>query len=107
MLNNLLIEEHIKNALKEDIGFEDISTEALISADKIVTAYLKTRDDGVFCGTQIFEKVYKLLSDKAEVKFHKQDGDEIKKGECSGGILSVTKEVVRLLSSDFAWKETE
>lgn len=34
-------------------------------------------------------------------------GDEIKKGKCSGGILSVTKEVVRLLSSDFAWKETE
>lgn len=34
-------------------------------------------------------------------------GDEIKKGGCSGGILSVTKEVVRLLSSDFAWKETE
>lgn len=34
-------------------------------------------------------------------------GDKIKKGECSGGILSVTKEVVRLLSSDFAWKETE
>lgn len=33
--------------------------------------------------------------------------DEIKTGECSGGILSVTKEVVRLLSSDFNWKETK
>ena len=29
MLNNLLIEEHIKNALKEDIGFEDISTDQM------------------------------------------------------------------------------
>lgn len=81
MLNNLLIEEHIKNALLEDIGFEDISTEAIISDDKIVTAYLRTRDDGVFCGTQIVEKVYKLLSDKAQIKFYKQDGDEIKKGD--------------------------
>lgn len=81
MLNNLLIEEHIKNALKEDIGFEDISTEAIISDDMMVTAYLRTRDDGVFCGAQIVEKVFKLLSDRAQVIFFKQDGDEIQKGD--------------------------
>jgi hypothetical protein len=52
MLNNFLVEEHVKKALMEDIGFQDISTEALME-DKIVTAYLKTRVDGVFCGEQL------------------------------------------------------
>ena len=32
-------------------------------------------------------------------------GDEIKKANCSGGLLTVTKEDVRLVSSDFDWKE--
>ncbi len=81
MLNNILVEDHIKNALKEDIGFEDVSTEAIISEDKIITAYLRTRDDGIFCGQQVVEKVFKLLSDKTEIIFEKKDGEEIKKGD--------------------------
>lgn len=31
--------------------------------------------------------------------------NEIKHAHCSGGLLSVTKEIVRLISSDFDWKE--
>ena len=36
MLNRFFIEEHVKNALQEDIGFGDITTD-----------YLTTEDDGV------------------------------------------------------------
>lgn len=81
MLNNLLVEEHIKNALKEDIGFGDISTEALMQPDKLVSAYLKTRVDGIFCGQQLIDKTFKLLSEKTKISFNKKDGDKIKAGD--------------------------
>ena len=32
-------------------------------------------------------------------------GDGIKKGECSGGMLSCSKQITRLFSTDFHWKE--
>lgn len=31
-------------------------------------------------------------------------GDEIKKASCSGGLLNVGKDTVRLISNDFKWK---
>ena len=80
MLNDLLIEEPIRNALKEDIGFSDITTEALVPRDKFVTAYMKTRVDGVLCGT-IVKKVFELLSDKSKITFSKKDGDVLKAGD--------------------------
>lgn len=81
MLNSLVIEEYVRNALKEDIGFVDVTTDALVSDDKFITAYLKTRSDGIFCGKDVLAKVFTLLSDKAKISFEKNDGDEIKSGD--------------------------
>lgn len=81
MLSDFYIEDHIKNALKEDIGFGDITTENLTSDSDILEASLCTREDGVLCGAHIFEKVFKILSPDINVKFYFKDGDKIKKGD--------------------------
>ena len=39
-----------------------------------------------------------------ECRVYLEDGS-VRHGECSGGLLSVKKEKVSLLSSDFQWKE--
>ncbi len=81
MLSDFYIKDHIKNALKEDIGFGDITTENLASDSDILEASLCTREDGVLCGAHIFEKVFKILSPDINVKFYFKDGDKIKKGD--------------------------
>lgn len=50
MLNNFFIEEHVKAALQEDIGFGDITTDYLTSEDDMMSCELNTRADGIFCG---------------------------------------------------------
>ena len=90
MLNDFLVEEHVKNALKEDIGFQDISTEALME-DKIVTAYFRTRTDGVVCGLSVVKKVFELLSKDVKIVFEKKDGDEIKKGDLLATVTASQK----------------
>ncbi len=80
MLDNFFIEEHVKNALKEDIGFGDITTDYLTNEKDVMTCYLNTRADGIFCGKSVFECVFKTLSPKINIKFNYEDGDEIKKG---------------------------
>lgn len=81
MLNRFFIEEHVKNALQEDIGFGDITTDYLTSEDDTMSCVLNTRVDGIFCGREVFGTVFKILSDKIQIKFYFNDGDEIKKGD--------------------------
>ena len=81
MLNKFLIEKYVKQALEEDIGFEDITTDNLVSEDDKLECTLNTRVDGVFCGRDVFKTVFEVLDKDIDIKFFFKDGDEIKKGD--------------------------
>lgn len=81
MLNNFFIEAHVKNALQEDIGFGDITTDYLTNEEDRMSCVLNTRVDGIFCGKNVFEMVFKVLSPSINIKFYFNDGDAIKKGD--------------------------
>lgn len=81
MLNRFFIEEHVKAALQEDIGFGDITTDYLTTEDDTMSCVLNSRVDGIFCGKEVFETVFKILSPKVNIKFYFNDGDVIKKGD--------------------------
>lgn len=80
LLHDFIIEEHVKSALKEDIGFGDISTDYL-AGDKLITAELNTRNDGILCGLDVLKMVFRVLDKDIEIVSYFQDGDEIKKGD--------------------------
>ena len=80
MLNKFMVKEHVRNALKEDIGFIDITTDTLVE-DKNLKLNLIAKADGIICGLEVFEIVFKELSNDFKVKFYFKDGDEIKKGD--------------------------
>lgn len=81
MLSNFFIEEHVKKALEEDIGFGDITSEYLTNEDDKMKCELNSRVDGILCGRTVFETVFKVLSNEVKVKFYFKDGDSIKKGD--------------------------
>ncbi len=82
MLTNFYIEDHVKNALQEDMSFGDITTDYLTNETDVMSCELNTRVDGIFCGKAVFETVFKILSGgSVKVKFYVKDGDEIKKGQ--------------------------
>ena len=94
MLNKFFIEEHVKKALQEDIGFGDITTDYLTNEEDIMSCTLNTRVDGIFCGKDVFETVFKVLSDKIQIKFYFKDGDEIKKGDKIADIQGPAKYIL-------------
>ena len=81
LLHKFIIEEHVKNALKEDIGFGDITTDYLIDEDAKIKAKLNTRSDGILCGTDVFKTVFNILDDNIKIQTFFNDGDKIKKGD--------------------------
>ena len=80
MLNKFMVKEHIKNALKEDIGFIDITTD-ILTEDKNIKLKLISKDEGIICGLEVFEAVFKELSESVNIKFLFKDGDTVKKGD--------------------------
>lgn len=81
MLNSFFIEDHVKKALEEDIGFGDITTDYLTNEDDRMSCELNSRVEGILCGTNVFKTVFKVLSEDVKVTFHKKDGDVINKGD--------------------------
>ena len=81
MLDNFLIDEHIKSALKEDINFWDITTDYITSAADKMTVYLRTRQDGVLSGIDVFKRVFKILDSDVKITLYFKDGDNILKGD--------------------------
>ncbi len=83
-LDNFLIDDYIISALKEDMNFGDITTDAICSTldKKNFKVYLTTRNNGILAGKPVFKRVFELLAkDCVDVEFYFDDGDEIKKGD--------------------------
>lgn len=94
MLNNYFIENHVKQALEEDIGFGDITTDYLTNEDDIMKCELNSRVEGILCGKNVFEMVFKVLSDDVKVTFYKKDGDKIRKGDKLADIIGPARYVL-------------
>ena len=94
MLSRFYIEEHVREALKEDIGFGDITTENLASENDYLEGSLNTRTEGVLCGVEVFKCVYEILSRDIKIKFYFKDGDKINKGDKIADISGPAKELL-------------
>ena len=81
MLTKFYIQDHVKAALAEDIGFGDITTENLAEETDYLEGALNTRTDGILCGCEVFKTVFEILSKDIKIEFHFKDGDKIKKGD--------------------------
>ncbi len=96
-LNEINADDLIRQALKEDITSEDITTCAVIREKQEGRVELISKADGVICGLWVFERTFKILDDGVKVGFLVKDGDEIKKGQL---LAVVTGDMRALLSCE-------
>ena len=75
------LDELIKMALREDIGDGDHSTLACIPPTAQGTAKMVAKQDGILCGAEVGERVFKIVDNNLIVNLLKHDGDAIFKGE--------------------------
>lgn len=84
----------ILQALREDIAFEDISTNAIVAEDDQCQVDLISKDTGVLCGIDIFARVFELLDPSVEIHTELQDGDFIEPGDVLGYIVGPTRVIL-------------
>jgi nicotinate-nucleotide pyrophosphorylase (carboxylating) len=73
------VTDDVTRALREDIGTGDL-TARLIPEARGATARLMTRQDGVLCGTEWFNRTFVELDPEVEIFWHHRDGQEVAAG---------------------------
>ncbi len=94
MLSKFYVEDHVKSALLEDIGYGDITTENLAEDTDYLKAELNTRCDGILCGCEVFKTVFDVLSNDVKIKFYFKDGDKIQKGDKIADVEGPAKDLL-------------
>lgn len=74
------LEQLLRAALDEDIGWGDITTETCVPADTLVAGRFVAKEDLVVCGLDIVRRVFALLSERVLVTPRTADGSEVAKG---------------------------
>lgn len=89
-MNWLVADEILKSALKEDISFEDITTESIFKENKRAKIDLIAKEDGIIAGLEVFRRVFLLIGD-ADAQFYIKDGEKVHKGEKIGTVFGNVK----------------
>lgn len=86
-MNFIGIDKLILDALSEDLGTGDITTESCIPEAAVSTGFFRAKMDGVFCGMEVLERVFRLVDPSVTVTPLVKDGDDVRFGD---NIASVT-----------------
>lgn len=75
-INNIVL-----NALKEDIGHGDVTTEAIVDENLSGIGTITSCTDGIVSGIDFAAESFKLLNESVQVKKNVEDGEKIKSGQ--------------------------
>jgi nicotinate-nucleotide pyrophosphorylase (carboxylating) len=91
--NKLQIEEIIDRALAEDLVKGDVTTDALIPADRRGTGLIVAKKEGILAGINIAKQVFHRVDPELKVEVLLEDGAGVKPGSkvanVSGSIASI------------------
>lgn len=80
-LHESTISRLIEQALFEDLGFGDITTESIIPEDHLSTAHILINNEGVVAGLEVAELVYRYIDMQISFSHLAGEGDRVKTGQ--------------------------
>ncbi len=89
------IDKIIEDALNEDIGSGDVTTDFIIPSKSKVKGCFIVKSEGIICGIKLIKLVYHKLNKDIKVTTKKKDGDFVK----SGDVIAIVKGNTRAIFS--------
>jgi nicotinate-nucleotide pyrophosphorylase (carboxylating) len=91
------IEEIVDRALAEDLGWGDVTTEALVPGDQRGTGSIVVKEEGVLAGINIAEKVFHRVDLESKVDVFLGDGSKVDPGDV---VAKVEGEIASILKAE-------
>ena len=80
-LDSLIVKNLVKQALAEDIGHGDLTTESLIPAETQLTASYNSREQGIIAGLPLLNIIFSVLDPEIKIETLVKEGDKIVSGQ--------------------------
>lgn len=80
-MNYFGLDDFLLNALREDIGTGDITTNSCVPEMGISHGQLIAKEDGIVCGIDVLTRVFQLVDPHTKVLTTHRDGDKVSKGD--------------------------
>jgi len=97
MINESTLNSIIENAIREDVGDGDHSSQSCIPETAIGKAQLLVKENGIIAGVEIAQKVFKKFDPNIKIESFIEDGTEVKVGDV---VFIVEGKVLDLLKAE-------
>ena len=88
------VDKILVNALREDIGTGDVTTDSICPPEEVSKAEIRIKEKGVVAGALIAERVFRKLSPEAEIKINIGDGERVAPGDVVLDISAPTRTIL-------------
>lgn len=79
-MNTLRLKKQIEEFLIEDVGYQDLTTDAIFNDQSGEIEFL-AKSNGYFCGEDVIRVGYSTINSNIEINLQVKDGDSIQKGQ--------------------------
>lgn len=80
-MNKLALDELLRRFLQEDLGFGDLTSEAIFDEDHLSRGYLLAKEPFVLAGMEVFARTFAVLDGAVRVTAQRRDGARLEAGE--------------------------
>lgn len=95
MLEKIITDPIIKNALEEDLGWGDVTTDSTIPAESNIRGNFIAKAEGVVCGIDICRRVFEIVDGSIEFQTFVGDGQKVSKGEILAAINGSARSILK------------
>ncbi|MFO7792458.1 MAG: carboxylating nicotinate-nucleotide diphosphorylase [Candidatus Saliniplasma sp.] len=93
-MNEHKIRKIVIDAIEEDIGTGDITTERVVDDEEVSSASITFKEDGVLAGIPVVDMVFQEVDEDLDITVLRKDGDKVKAGEKVAEITGRTKSIL-------------
>lgn len=95
LLNKYILDYLIERAIKEDLGYGDITTDNLIAEDAETNAVIKIKEDGVVAGLDIARTVFNKYDSSLKFNALVDEGNKLKADTILAKVIGSTRSILK------------
>ncbi|MDD4503333.1 MAG: carboxylating nicotinate-nucleotide diphosphorylase [Clostridiaceae bacterium] len=95
MLDNMTIDRIINNALAEDLGWGDVTTDSTIPDITIIKGNFIAKAEGIVCGIEICRRVFEIIDRGIEFQAFMKDGQRAFGGDVIATINGNARSILK------------
>ncbi|MDF2591731.1 MAG: nadC [Clostridia bacterium] len=91
----LTVDRIIKNALEEDLGWGDVTTDSTIPKESAIKGNFIAKEQGIVCGIGVCKRVFEILDNSVVFEIQISDGVMAQKGDIIAKISGPSRSILK------------